>query len=170
MKCPRCGREVSDNARFCEVCGSPVGATFVLAVPPAKTSKPVLVAVIVAVVIITVAGIGVGAYLYYAPDLHPDLTLYYDYGGLFSDPFVMVDGMIYNYGHSAGYAAIHFTISDSRGWSRADIISTERIEPNGGHVYVNKMYSWPDPYLDQHLQNYNGDVVPTWTYDIDVSR
>ncbi len=56
MFCPKCGKEVSEGAQFCEHCGANLQVT----APPHKPKKsPVIIVVIIAGVILAVIIIGI---------------------------------------------------------------------------------------------------------------
>ena len=54
-------------------------------------------------------------------------------------------GSVHNVGDRAGYAVIHFTISDNRGYSTSGTVDLGKI-PAGDHVDVFESYEWPSLY------------------------
>jgi len=54
-------------------------------------------------------------------------------------------GSVHNVGDRAGYAVIHFTISDNRGYSMSGAVDLGKISA-GDHVDVFESYEWPSLY------------------------
>ena len=170
MKCLGCGRQITDESRFCPYCGhvipGPEGTPQHLAAQlTAKTgmSTALIVILVVAVVIIVVAAV-IGALWLLSvapdePDLRENLLLYHDEGWDWDDGYVLIEGTVYNYGDAGCFATLHCTISDGRGWSISPTIELSWVGPNGGHVYVEEGYSWPYYYNNQYA---DGDTL-SWT-------
>ena len=168
MRCPKCGREVPDNASYCATCGSPVGYVPAPAPVVAKSNTTLIAVIVVIVVAVVVVGVLAFVVLLQKSELRPVLNLYYDNGGLISDPTIYVSGQVYNDGSRAGYGILHYTIQDSRGWSISGDYQLGRIEPNGGYVSVELIFNWPRSYggvwVDDPTQ-----IVPTWTYSVTLA-
>lgn len=176
MNCMSCGRPVANDARFCPHCGHGIPGLDgtprqQMERPPTKSGmSPALIVVLVVVVVAVVVAGAFGTLLLSSatlgkPDLRKNLTLVYSEGGLFSDPYVSVEGTVYNYGDIGCYATLHCTIRDDRGWSISPIIELSWIGPSGGHVNVDKNYDWPSYYNGQFA---DGDDLHwscyfTWT-------
>jgi hypothetical protein len=171
MKCRNCGRLLLEGTESCPGCGMPV-YPYAPTIQSRRKTKPDTALIVAVVVIEVIVAIGIASVAdrYYAPRLQPDLALYFSYEGSLSGGLVSVDGIIYNYGHSACFAVVDVTIQDRRGWSISDTIYTERVEANGGHVHVHEYYDWPDFYNGQFFQDHPGEVVPELYYDISAWR
>jgi hypothetical protein len=121
MRCPNCGTENIDQARFCQACARPLGPAYAVMPAPAQVAQPpskdhtAIIVVVVIIVILAVIGAVVFAFLLVPKaDLRADLqySASNDWLGLSNSGTITVFGTIYNYGNADGGGTVYLTVWD----------------------------------------------------------
>jgi len=143
MKCPNCGTENSDEARFCQMCARALAPSYqvpdlvVQSVPAPKSKSNTIVIVAVAIVIV-VAIIAVIAVVMIGAAPEADLRADLSYSPANDGPervgsgTIIVYGTIYNYGDKMGDGTMQLHIWDGYGWH--DYSSPTGVVPANGSV------------------------------------
>jgi hypothetical protein len=162
MKCPNCGAENSDTARYCQMCA-------IFLEPTRKAPgwldrkisvKSVIVIAVVCAIVILAGSVGVfyaipqrTIAVWVVPGLAHNpgfVTDYATYNGS-----INVHGTMHNSGNEEAYPVLSYTIADSRGWSVNDTRSQGHV-PAGGSLDFDWEYTWP--------RTYNG-ITLNWSFD-----
>ena len=61
VRCPQCGSENIDEAKFCQRCAAPLGAGVAMAAPPVQAKKNNTMTIVIVVIVVVVALIIAGA-------------------------------------------------------------------------------------------------------------
>lgn len=156
VKCPNCGAENPDSAKFCQMCArqlsqyyqNQISAPVAPNLPKPKTHSNQLIITVVAVVVVVIVALAVYV-IALKPDLRAELSYYAanDWLGLASSGTVSVDGQIYNYGYFEGGGTVYLHVYDGYTWH--DYYVPTGVVPGGGSVY----FDWGTSYtmMDEDL-------------------
>lgn len=142
MRCPNCGKENADDAKFCQMCARALAPSYIAPdlvvqrTQAPKSESHTLAIVVGIVVLLVVVGAIAVMIIATAPkaDLRADLSYSAanDLPGLIGSGTIIVYGTIYNYGDKMGDGTVQLHIYDGYEWH--DYSSPTGVVPANGSV------------------------------------
>ena len=131
MKCPNCGTENDENAKFCQVCGWALGPAYdQIIIQPPTASKSILKWILVLIVVLILVGAGVGAIYTQAWSKIKVLVTHSDYSRI--GVGIYIDGVLKaSVGVDPGTSIVGV-------WSV--VAGTHTVQVDAGHWHVDPGY------------------------------